>query len=46
MRQDESAWTVKIESGPEEVVFSRGAVVRMLQDWLDDTTAIVWCSTQ
>jgi uncharacterized protein with von Willebrand factor type A (vWA) domain len=36
MRHDESAWTVKIESRPEEVAFSREAVVRILQDWLDE----------
>jgi hypothetical protein len=36
MPRDESAWTLKIESRPEEVVFSREAVVRMLQDWLDE----------
>ena len=35
-RHDESAWIVKIESRPNEVVFSRGAVVRMLQDRLDE----------
>jgi len=36
MRHDEPAWTVKIENRSEELVFSREAVVRMLQDWLDE----------
>lgn len=36
MGHDEPAWTVQIESRSEELVFSRGAVVRMLQDWLDE----------